>query len=218
MRRWRWRGARTGWFAMNFPLARKAHPSFPTYGQRRCHLVGRGPLWVTEVPFLREPFGKPGKATSASSVRGERSDVFEKGHRHRVRRARISLVDRESFAIWSTGVRNDISAFQPLARAGPRRSHAEMESSGRCSPGRVAPLRPARPAAAAACPPDPNCHAQHRASRAQVEHGPADGAREARAAAHQQQLDLEMYCEFWHGIFADVLGRAYCCSSLLGSS
>ena len=77
-------------------------------------------------------------------------------------------------------------AFQPLARAGPRRSHAETESSGRCSPGRVAPLRPARPAAAAACPPDPNCHAQHRASRAQVEHGPADGAREARAAAHAQ--------------------------------
>ena len=62
-----------------------------------------------------------------------------------------------------------------------------MESSGRCSPGRVAPLRPARPAAAAACPPDPNCHAQHRASRADVEDGPADGAREARAAAHQQQ-------------------------------
>ena len=62
-----------------------------------------------------------------------------------------------------------------------------MESSGRCSPGRVAPLRPARPAAAAACPPDPNCHAQHRAPRAEVEDGPADGAREARAAAHQQQ-------------------------------
>ena len=32
------------------------------------------------------------------------------------------------------------------------------------------------------------------------------------------RLDLEMYCEFWHGIFADVLGRAYCGSSLLGSS
>ena len=137
--------------------------------------------------FLREPFGKPGKATSASSVRGERGDVFEKEHRHRVRRARISLVDRESFAIWNTRMRNDISAFQPLARAGRRRSHAEMESSGRCSPGRVAPLRPARLSAAAACPPDPNCHAQHRAPRAQVEDGPADGAREARAAAHDQQ-------------------------------
>ena len=78
-------------------------------------------------------------------------------------------------------------AFQPLARAGPAAVARGMESSGRCSPGRVAPLRPARPAAAAACPPDPNCHAQHRASRAQVEHGPADGAREARAAAHDQQ-------------------------------
>ena len=31
-------------------------------------------------------------------------------------------------------------------------------------------------------------------------------------------LDLEMYCEFWHGIFADVLGRAYCDSLPLGSS
>ena len=96
-------------------------------------------------------------------------------------------MDREYFAIWSTRVSNCIFAIQPLARAGPRRSGAEMESSRRCSPGRVAPLRPARPAAAAACPPDPNCHAQHRASRAQVEHGPADGAREARAAAHQEQ-------------------------------
>ena len=142
---------------------------------------------MTGGDFKREPFGKPGKATSASSVRGERSDVCEKAFAHRVRRARISLVDREYFAIWSTRVRNVNSAFQPLARAGRRRSHAEMESSGRCSPGRVAPLRPARPAAAAACPPDPNCHAQHRAPRAEVEDGPADGAREARAAAHQQQ-------------------------------
>ena len=32
------------------------------------------------------------------------------------------------------------------------------------------------------------------------------------------RLDLEMYCEFWHGIFADVLGRAYCDSLPLGSS
>jgi len=32
------------------------------------------------------------------------------------------------------------------------------------------------------------------------------------------RLDLDLYCEFWHGIFADVLGRAYCGSSLLGSS
>ena len=32
------------------------------------------------------------------------------------------------------------------------------------------------------------------------------------------RLDLDLYCEFWHGIFADVLGRAYCRSSLLGSS
>ena len=114
-------------------------------------------------------------------------DFCDEEHRHRVRRARISLVDREFFAIWSTRMNNGISAFQPLARAGARRSHAEMESSGRCSPGRVAPLRPARPAAAAACPPDPNCHAQHRAPRAEVEDGPADGAREARAAAHDQQ-------------------------------
>ena len=22
------------------------------------------------------------------------------------------------------------------------------------------------------------------------------------------RLDLDLYCEFWHGIFADVLGRA----------
>ena len=142
---------------------------------------------MTGGVFKREPFGKPGKASSASSVRGERSDFCDEDTAHRVRRARISLVDRESFAIWSTRMNNGISAFQPLARAGARRSHAEMESSGRCSPGRVAPLRPARPAAAAACPPDPNCHAQHRAPRAEVEDGPADGAREARAAAHDQQ-------------------------------
>ena len=32
------------------------------------------------------------------------------------------------------------------------------------------------------------------------------------------RLDLELYCEFWHGIFVDVLGRAYCDSSPLGSS
>ena len=32
------------------------------------------------------------------------------------------------------------------------------------------------------------------------------------------RLDLEVYCEFWHGIFADVLGCAYCGSLPLGSS
>ena len=32
------------------------------------------------------------------------------------------------------------------------------------------------------------------------------------------RLDLDPYCEFWHGIFADVLGRAYCDSLPLGSS
>ena len=31
------------------------------------------------------------------------------------------------------------------------------------------------------------------------------------------RLDLDLYCEFWHGIFADVLGRAYCDSLPLGS-
>ena len=131
--------------------------------------------------------GSPGRQLQRAQFESVRSDFCDEDTAHRVRRARISLVDRESFAIWHTGVRNVNSAFQPLARAGRRRSHAEMESSGRCSPGRVAPLRPARPAAAAACPPDPNCHAQHRASRADVEDGPADGAREARAAAHDQQ-------------------------------
>ena len=59
----------TGWFGYEFPcscdhfLTRVFRPT----ANGGCHLVGRGPLWVTGGVFKREPFGKPGKATSASS-------------------------------------------------------------------------------------------------------------------------------------------------------
>ena len=127
-------------------------------------------------------------------------------------------MDRESFAIWHTGVGNCIlhsSRYLGLDRGGLTRKRRAADSvhpvgSLPCAPRALQPLQHALPTRTATFSIVLRAH-RSKTALPMVLVKPAPPRMISR-------LDLEMYCEFWHGIFADVLGRAYCDSLPLGSS